>query len=280
MAKRAMGRVSQSIWKTEPGLTFREYWSCRKEMGIGTAVGTFIGMLPGIGSSAAAFLSYGVAKQVSPRKGIGTGVLEGVAVCESGNNATCGPTLIPLLVFGIPGSAIAALIGAGLMLHGAMPGPRMFQEHAAIIYALFMILLVANVFNLGIGRIFTRVYAMLAQFPKPILIPMILMLCVIGTYGARENPYDIITMVVLGFLGFGMLVIGIPTAPLVITFIISPMIEADLRRALVISGRDWIPALFGSPLAIGLILAVIVLLFFTVQYIQKGEQEIAGDQPE
>jgi len=102
------------------GLTLREYASCWKEMSIGLAVGTFVGMLPGLGSTVGAFLSYGIAKQVSPEKKIGTGRLEGVAAAESGNNATVGPTLVPLLAFGIPGSAVAALIGAALMLQGAL----------------------------------------------------------------------------------------------------------------------------------------------------------------
>ena len=96
-------------------------------MSIGLGVGTFVGMLPGLGSTVGAFLSYGIAKQASPEKKIGTGKIEGVAAAEAGNNATVGPTLVPLLAFGIPGSAVAALIGAALMLQGATPGPRMFE---------------------------------------------------------------------------------------------------------------------------------------------------------
>jgi len=271
IAKRAGEGISGAVWKTGQGLTFREYWQCRKEMGIGTAVGTFVGMLPGLGATPAAFLSYGLAKQASPQKGIGTGKLEGVAAPESGNNATCGPTLIPLLAFGIPGSPSAALIGAALMLQGATPGPRMFTYYPHIIYALFMILLVGNVFNLVIGRLFARVYAMLAQFPKPVLIPLILMLAVIGTYASRTNPYDVIVMVCLGLLGFVMMVTEIPTAPLVIAFILAWMVEDNLRRALLMNPGDLSQALFGSPLAIGLILAVIVLVFLTVQYLKKIE---------
>lgn len=269
IAKRDRESSSGAPWKTGPGLTFREYWQARKEMAIGTTVGTFVGMLPGLGATVAAFLSFGVAKQVSPKKGIGTGKLEGVAACESGNNATVGPTLIPLLAFGIPGSPVAALIGAALMMQGATPSPRMFVLYPEIVYALFMILLVGNVFNLVIGRFFARLYAMLAQFPKPILIPLILMIATIGTYAFRGNPYDVIVMVVFGLLGFAMTVIEMPTAPLIIAFLVASMMEANLRRALLINQGDWIQALLGSPLAVGLIIAVIVLVFITVQYLKK-----------
>jgi len=262
----------KSVWKTGPGLSFQEFWRTRKELGIGTVIGSFIGMLPGLGSTPAAFLSYALAKHLSPYKKIGTGVLEGVAAPESGNNATCGPTLIPLLAFGIPGSPAAALIGGALMLHGATPGPRMFVYYPDVIYALFMILLVANIVNLGIGRIFARVYATLAQFPKPVLIPLILMLAIIGAYAARANPYDIVIMLFLGILGFGMIVVDMPTAPLVIAFILTPMVEENLRRALIMNPGNPGKALFGSPLAIGLILAMVVLVFFTVQFLKKVEE--------
>jgi len=272
IAKRARESISETLWKTGQGLTFREYRRAWKEMAIGTSVGTFVGMLPGLGATVGAFLSYGVAKQVSPKKGIGTGKLEGVAACESGNNATCGPTLIPLLAFGIPGSPVAALIGAALMLQGATPSPRMFALYPHIVYALFMIMLVANVFNLGIGRVFARLYAMVAQIPKPLLIPLILMIAVIGAYASRGNPYDVIVLVVFGLLGFGMTVIEMPTAPLIIAFLVTPMMEANLRRALLIAGGGWGQTLFGSPLAVGLIFAVIILVFFTVQYLKRVEQ--------
>ncbi len=113
--------VSGLLSKTTEGLSLREYLSTWKEMSIGLGIGSFVGMLPGLGSTVGAFLSYSVAKQVSPEKKIGTGVIEGVAAAEAGNNATVGPTLVPLLAFGIPGSSTAALIGGALMLQGA-PG--------------------------------------------------------------------------------------------------------------------------------------------------------------
>jgi len=252
--------------KSGPGLTFREYIRTWKEMLIGLCIGSFVGMLPGLGATVGAFLSYSVAKQAFPKKRIGTGVLEGVAAAEAGNNATVGPTLIPLLAFGIPGSSTAALIGGALMLQGATPSPRMFELFPAVIYALFIILLAGNLFNLGIGRIFAGIYARLGQLPKQMLIPLIFMMSIIGSYVFRENLYDVVVMLAFGFIGYGMRIVRIPDAPLVITFLVTPMMESNLRRALLINRGDWIQTLFHSHLAIGLFIACLVLTFLAIRF--------------
>jgi len=262
------------LLKSDIGLTFKEYLRCWKEMLIGFSVGSFVGFLPGLGSTVGAFLSYGVAKQVSPGKGIGEGALEGVAAAEAGNNATVGPTLIPLLAFGIPGSIAAALIGAALMLQGATPSPRMFKLYPEIVYALFMILLAANVFNLGIGRIFGRFYARLGLLPKPLLVPLIFMMATIGSYAYQANPYDVLLALLFGLVGYAMGVLEVPTAPLVITYLITPMMEKNLRRALLIGQRQWIKALFRSPLSIGLVIATVVLTVISVKL--KAAEKIKG----
>lgn len=263
--------VSGLLSKTSEGLSLREYMSTWKEMLIGLGIGSFVGMLPGLGSTVGAFLSYSVAKQVSPEKKIGTGVIEGVAAAEAGNNATVGPTLVPLLAFGIPGSSTAALIGGALMLQGVTPGPRMFELFPEVIYSLFIILLVGNVFNLGIGRFFAFIYARLGELPRPLLIPLIMLMAVIGSYGFQQNPYDVVIMLAFGLIGFGMRIFGIPEAPMVITFLITPMAEGSIRRALLINQGDWLGALFHSPLAIGLFVSVIVLTFFAIK-LQIGER--------
>ncbi len=242
------------------GLSFREYLSCWREMSIGLGIGTFVGMLPGLGSTVGAFLSYGVAKNAFPEKKIGSGVIEGIAAAEAGNNATVGPTLVPLLAFGIPGSPAVALIGAALMLQGATPGPRMFGLYPVVIYSLFIILLVGNVFNLGIGRIFASIYAKLGTLPTPLLVPMVMLMAVIGSYSFENNPYDVVTMLFFGVMGYYVRVFDIPLAPMIITYLLAPQAEENYRRALLINEGDWMAALFNSPLAIGLAVAVV---FFT-----------------
>jgi putative tricarboxylic transport membrane protein len=262
-AKELKSSVEKLLGTGGEGLTFREYLSCWKEMGIGLGVGTFVGMLPGLGSTVGAFLSYGIAKQVFPEKKIGTGKLEGVAAAEAGNNATVGPTLVPLLAFGIPGSAVAALIGAALMLQGATPGPRMFELYPTLIYSLFLILLIGNFFNLGIGRIFAFVYAKLGELPAPLLVPIVMLMAVVGAYSYANNPYDVLLMLCFGLLGYFMRLLKVPEAPLVITFLLAPAAEENLRRGLLINEGDWLATLFSSPLAIGLAIAAVVLTYLS-----------------
>ena len=169
-AKSKVNRFGEILLSKSEGLKFREYLRCWKEMLIGLGVGSFVGILPGLGATVGAFLSYAIAKQASPGKGIGEGALEGVAAAESGNNATVGPTLVPLLAFGIPGSATTALIGGALIMQGATPSPRMFELFPHVIYALFLILLIGNVANLFVGRFFAGFYAKIGEIPRPFLI--------------------------------------------------------------------------------------------------------------
>ncbi len=195
---------------------------------------------------------------------------------------------MPLLAFGIPGSSTAALIGGALMLQGATPGPRMFELFPTVVYSLFIILLVGNVFNLGIGRFFAFIYARLGELPRPLLIPLIMLMAVIGSYGFQQNPYDVVIMLAFGLIGFGMRIFGIPEAPMVITFLITPMAEGSIRRALLINQGDWFDALFHSPLAIGLFVSVIVLTYFAVRLhigeriseMGAGEEETAKEEKE
>jgi putative tricarboxylic transport membrane protein len=275
----AKSAIMSAFTTGSEGLSFREYLSCWKEMAIGLGVGSFVGMLPGLGSTVGAFLSFSVAKQASPHKKIGTGVLEGVAAAESGNNATVGPTLIPLLAFGIPGSSGAALIGGALMLHGATPSPMMFELYPTVVYSLFIILFIGNFFNLAIGRFFALFYARLGQLPRNLLIPLIVMMAVIGSYSFQGNPYDVVVMLVFGFIGFGMRLFGIPDAPLVITFLIGPMLEASLRKALLINRGDWFEALFKSPLAVVLFVAAIVLTYISIR-LQVHERILSVSEEE
>jgi putative tricarboxylic transport membrane protein len=273
------GSITTAIMKSGPGLTFKEYIRTWKEMLIGLCVGSFAGILPGLGATVGAFLSYSVAKQASPKKKIGSGVLEGVAASEAGNNATVGPTLIPLLAFGIPGSSSAALIGGALMLQGATPSPRMFELYPAVVYSLFIILLAGNVINFGVGRFFAGVYSRLGQLPQQVLIPLIFMMSTIGCYAFRGSKYDIIVMLFLGLMGYGMRILRIPDAPLVITFLITPMMEGNLRRALLINRGDWLATLFNSPLSIGLfvlgiLLTIVAIRFNVSQRLKPGTVEV------
>lgn len=254
--ERVMARLSSN----EAPLTFREYLSCWKEMAVGTGVGAFVGILPGLGATVGAFLSYGVARQMSPEKDLGTGRLEGVAAAESGNNATAGPTLIPLLAFGIPGGTIAAMIGGALAIQGVQAGPRMFELYPVEVYSLFVILIVANVLVLFFGYTMSGFYAKLGRLRSEMLVPVILAMSLVGAFAYQKSGYDVGLALLFGLMGWFMNLARIPLAPLIITFLLTPLAEQNLRRALLINRGDWTDALFGSGLAVGLAVAAFGLL--------------------
>ncbi|MEX2643297.1 MAG: tripartite tricarboxylate transporter permease [Acetobacterales bacterium] len=258
-------RIKAMFNKGSEGLTFAEFRSCWKEMVIGFGCGTIIGALPGLGATVAAFVSYSVAKQVSPEKKIGTGRIEGIAAAEAGNNATVGPTLIPLLAFGIPGSSAAALIGAALTLQGADPNPRFFSLYPEIVYSLFMILMLGNAFNLVIGRVFGLLYARLGQLPREMLIPLVMMMAIVGSFVYRGEFTDVYVMLFFGFVGFFLRIFGVPEAPLVVTYMVTPLMEQNIRRALLIEQGSLFHALFTSPLAICLALAAVILTYLSAK---------------
>lgn len=264
--KQKLADVGALLKSKSEGLKLNEFLGCWKEIGIGLGVGSFVGLLPGLGATVGAFLSYAVAKQASPNKGFGEGALEGVAAAEAGNNATVGPTLVPLIAFGIPGSATAALIGGALVMQGATPSPRMFTLFPEIIYSLFIILLIGNIANLFIGRFFAGIYARLGEVPRRYLIPLIGLMAVMGTYSYQQNPYHVIIMLVMGLIGLAFRLFRIPEAPLVIAFMIAPLAEQNLRKAHLISREDWFTTLFNSPLSIGLAVACALSLYVSVRF--------------
>ncbi len=254
-------------------LKLREFLSCWKEVGIGTSIGTVVGILPGLGSTVGAFMSYALAKQASPRKRIGTGRIEGVAAAESGNNATVGPALVPLLSFGIPGSTTAALIGGALIIHGATPSPRMFELYPEVVYKLFGILILTNLALLVVGRLVSFPYARLGQLPREVLIPLVFVLSIVGTYAYEGNIYHVVILLLAGVLGLLIRIFSIPEGALVIAFLITPLAEGSLRRALMIHRGDFSNALFPGGLAIALVLVAVGSVFFSKRYLTQT----AGD---
>ncbi|HAD88390.1 MAG TPA: C4-dicarboxylate ABC transporter permease [Rhodospirillaceae bacterium] len=206
----------------------------------GSLIGVVLGAIPGIGGAPAAFLSYSEAKRTSPNgKNFGKGEVEGVAAAESGNNGVAGATMIPLLALGVPGDVITAVILGAFMVHGLRPGPILFQQNLDIIYALFMGIMMSSVFLFIIGKSSIRMFSRIAEIPNSILYPAVLILCVFGAYAINNTIFDILVMMAVGVLGFGMLKFGFPTAPFLIAFVLGPLLEDNFRQALLISQGDY-----------------------------------------
>ena len=198
-----------------------------------------LGAIPGIGGAPAAFLSYSEARRTSknPEK-FGKGSIEGVAAAEAGNNGVAGATMIPLLALGIPGDVITAVILGAFMIHGLRPGPILFDQNLPMIYALFMGMLLSSAYLLVVGKVAIRFFSRVATVPNRILYPIVFVLCVYGAYAVNNNLFDILVMLVMGLVGYGMLRFEIPVAPFLIAYVLGPLLEDNFRQSLLIGDGD------------------------------------------
>lgn len=212
-------------------------------------IGLGIGILPGIGGGTSNILAYVAAKNSSknPEK-FGKGTPDGVVASESSNNAAIGGALVPLISLGIPGDTVTALLLGGLVLHGLQPGPLLIQNNGDIVYAIFAALLVANIFMILFLFLGMRGFVKMLSIPQNILMPVILGLCVVGAYGENGRVFDVGALFFFGLLGYLMVKYGFPLTPLVLGFILGPLLETNLRRGLMLSQGDFMPFLT-SPIA-------------------------------
>jgi putative tricarboxylic transport membrane protein len=219
--------------------SWADYKNSFKTIIRGSMIGVFLGSIPGIGAAPSAFLSYSEARRTSKNKeNFGKGEIEGVAASEAGNNGVAGATLIPLLALGVPGDVITAIIIGAFMVHGLQPGPMMFILNVDIIYGLFIGLIVSSVFLLIVGSVAIRGFRFVADLPKRILMPGVLILCIYGVFAVNNNIFDVGVMFVMGWVGYIMMRNRIPAAPFLIAFILGPLLEDNFRQAMLMSGSD------------------------------------------
>lgn len=239
-----------------------------------SVIGTFIGAIPGTGGDIASFISYNEAKRWSKRKEqFGTGIPEGVAAPEAGNNAVSGGALIPLLTLGIPGDGSTAIMLGCLMIQGIAPGPLLFKENAPAVYSIFIGLLVANTMMGCLGFSSLRLFAKVIKIPPRLLTPVIIMLCVIGSYCINNSFNDIIVMNIFGILGYILTKLDFSMSPIVIGIILGKMAENNLRRALIISNGSMAAILTRPITAAFLIIGTVTLLAPVVSEVLKGAGE-------
>lgn len=220
-------------------VSFKDYIKCFKSIVRGSLIGVFLGSIPGIGAAPSAFLSYSEARRKSPnRENFGKGEIEGVAASEAGNNGVAGATLIPLLALGIPGDVITAIIIGAFMVHGLQPGPMMFLLNVDIVYGLFIGLIVSSVFLFIVGSVAIKGFRFVADVPKRILMPAVLVLCIFGVFAVNNNIFDVGVMFVMGWVGYIMMRLQVPAAPFLIAFILGPLLEDNFRQAMLMSGSN------------------------------------------
>mgnify|MGYP005770187861 CR=1 FL=1 len=225
-----------------------------------SVVGGFFGILPGVGAAPAVFFVYGEAKRISPNGDkFGTGEPDGILAPETTNNAVTGGALVPTLALGLPGDGATAVMLATLMLHGVTPGVRLMIDSPDIVYAIFLILFIANFMLIPMGILTSKWFSYMLRMPESLFLPMIVLICMLGAYGSRNSEFDLITALGAGLLGVFFRYLSIPAAPLVIGLVLGSQFEFALRQTFVLTRGD-ITELFNHPIAIGLILVVILLL--------------------
>lgn len=225
-------------------------------------IGTFVGILPGAGGDIGAWVGYNQAKKSSKHpETFGRGEIKGVAAAEAANNAVTGGALIPLLTLGIPGSATAAILLGGLMIQGLVPGHELFDVHANTTYAIIFGFLMANVFMGFIGYLISKQAVKIARVPMTVLAPIIIGLSVVGAFAIQNSIFDVYIMIVFGLIGYFMRKFGIGTAPTVLGIILSPMIESNWRRTLIISKGNLGGYLFSRPISLVIVVLTLLSLF-------------------
>lgn len=224
------------------------------------AIGSFVGALPGTGAATSAFISYSEAKRSSPnRERIGKGEPDGIIAAESANNAVTGSALVPTLALGIPGDPVTAVMLGTLIVQGITPGPRLFTEHLDVVYAIFFILIAANLVMFVVGAIGAQAFTRVLRVPESLMMTAVVVIALLGAYGVRGNSLDLVIAFAAGIVGFVMRITGFPIAPMVIGMVLSPMIENALRQSLLLTrGSFW--AFFERPIALSLFVLTLAIL--------------------
>lgn len=235
---------------------------CAGTIARSSLLGAWIGILPGIGGTTAALISYSEAMRWSKNpEQFGKGNPEGIAAPESANNCASATAFVPLFSLGIPGSATTAVILGVFILHGLQPGPMMLTTHSELVYTIFAGLFLVNIMMMIFAKPFISLFVYTQKIPYSLLAPLIIIFCFIGTYTVRNSMFDIWVMLVFGLLGYFFEKIRFPLATVILGIVLGPMVEEELRRSLIMSNGDF-SIFFTRPIScLLLILAILSLLW-------------------
>jgi len=232
----------------------------------GTAIGFFLGLIPGVGAIIPTYLSYAVEKSLSKTPEIfGTGAIQGVAGPETANNAYANAAFIPLFTLGIPGAATTAILMGALMMNGLIPGPTLFIEQPRFVWAVIASFFVGNLILLVLSLPFIPVWVAVLKMSRSVLVAIVLGMCVIGAYSVNSSVSDVGIMLFFGVVGYLFKKTDVPLAPLVLTFVLAPLMERSLRQSLEMSQGDF-AILFTRPISVVLLaISVAVLIASTLR---------------
>ncbi len=241
----------------------------------GTAVGSVLGILPGGGAVLAAFASYTIEKRISDHpEEFGKGAIAGVAGPESANNAGAQTSFIPLLTLGIPANPVMALMVGAMIIQGVVPGPNVASEQPALFWGIIASMWIGNLMLVVLNLPLIGLWVKLLKVPYHVLFPMIMAFCSIGVYSVNSNVYDLYAVAFFGLMGYVLLKLRCEPAPLLLGFVLGPMLEENLRRAMILGRGD--PTVFLSrPISLTLLLlTVAVLIVMLLPAIRKKREEV------
>lgn len=238
---------------------------------VGGVLGVFIGIIPGTGGAIACFLAYNLAQKFAKdRDQFGKGALSGIAAPESANNATTGGALIPMLCLGVPGDVVTSVMLGALVLIGVRPGPLLFVENIEVVYSIFAGMVIIQFLMLGFGLLSSRYSPAILRIPDTLLMPVIMVLCVVGSFSLNNALYDVTVALAFGVIGFFMKRWGYPGAPLVLGVILGPMAEENLNRALLVSNNNW-AVLVQRPISLTFLILSALSIALAVYNVRKKE---------
>jgi TctA family transporter len=246
----------------------------------GTALGSALGVLPGAGHVLASFASYSVEKRLSKHpKTFGHGAIEGVAGPESANNAAAQTSFIPLLTLGLPAHPVMALMVGAFIIQGITPGPNVIVREPALFWGLIVSMWVGNLLLVLLNLPLIGIWVKFLTIPYRILFPAIVAFACIGTYSLNLNAFDVFAIVFFGILGYFLIKLGSEPAPLLLGFILGPLLEQHLRRALIISHGD--PTVFLTrPISLALVIAAVIVLILAVLPAIRRQREVVFQEEE
>jgi len=233
-------------------------------------IGTFMGLVPGVGEDMGAWASYAAARQSSKRKDeFGKGSVEGLLAAETGNNAAVPGALIPVLTLAVPGSAPAAVLLAAMVIHGIRPGPLIMIEFPDFVFSVVAMVFAATIAMGVLGLLLTRPLLLVLQVSRERLMPIIFVLCTVGAFAIASRMFDVWIMIVFGVLGFILRELKYPMAPLILGIVLGDILDKSLRRGLVLSDGDLTP-FFTRPISLVLWLSALLFIVLTMPSIRRG----------
>ena len=244
------------------GIPNRTFWKMWPNLLRSSLIGTVIGAIPGTGAVTASFLAYNEAKRASKApEQFGRGSLEGIAASEAANNGVTGATLIPLLTLGIPGDTVTAILLGAFLMQGISPGPSLISSRPEIVYTIMVSMIAINLFMVLQGKFFVRIFARVIKIPAALLVPLLITLCVIGSYACNNSIFDVKLAILFGLVGYVLSKLDIPLTPMVIAIVLGGIAESNLRRGVAMASGSY-SIFFTRPISLFFILVSIVSLCY------------------